>query len=117
MLDQAERWQELINLWPDYPVQAFSAPAGLPAQLESLQAVDNLADQVRQLWGLGSSPIPDLIDVLETHGILVIITQVDAQAKFDGLQASVAGQPVIVVSADWPGTGSVSPWPTSSAIC
>ncbi|WP_313049281.1 helix-turn-helix domain-containing protein [Pseudomonas soli] len=103
VLDQAERWQELINLWPDYPVQAFSAPAGLPAQLESLQAVDNLADQVRQLWGLGSSPIPDLIDVLETHGILVIITQVDAQAKFDGLQASVAGQPVIVVSADWPG--------------
>ncbi len=35
--------------------------------------------------------------------MLVIITDVDEQVKFDGLQASVANKPVIVVSANWPG--------------
>ena len=103
VLDQAERWQELANLWPEFPVQQFSAPAQLPANIDAMEQIDAVADQVRAAWSLGLSPIPDLIDVLESHGILVIITQVDVQAKFDGLQASVAGKPVIVVSANWPG--------------
>lgn len=103
VLDQAERWQELINLWPEYPVQAFTVPGGLPPQVDALEQIEALADQVRAEWDLGLSPIPDLIDVLESRGILVIITDVDAQAKFDGLQATIAGQPVVVVSANWPG--------------
>ncbi|MCO7633670.1 XRE family transcriptional regulator [Pseudomonas guariconensis] len=103
VLDQAERWQELINLWPEFPVRAFTVPAGLVPQVSALEQVDEVADHVRAEWDLGLSPIPGLIDVLESRGILVIITDVDAQAKFDGLQASVAGQPVIVVSAKWPG--------------
>jgi Zn-dependent peptidase ImmA (M78 family)/DNA-binding XRE family transcriptional regulator len=103
VLDQAERWQELANLWPDFPLQQFSAPEGLPAKIQSMGQIDEVADQVRAAWSLGLNPIPDLIDVLESHGILVIITNVDVQAKFDGLQATVAGKPVIVVSANWPG--------------
>jgi len=103
VLDQAERWQELINLWPEFPVRAFTVPAGLVPQVSALEQVDEVADHVRAEWDLGLSSIPGLIDVLESRGILVIITDVDAQAKFDGLQASVAGQPVIVVSAKWPG--------------
>ncbi|MNJ26576.1 hypothetical protein D3C77_210640 [compost metagenome] len=103
VLDQAERWQELANLWPAFPVQQFSAPAQLLAKIDSMEQIDTLADQLRTAWNLGLTPIPDLIDVLESHGILVIITKVDLQAKFDGLQASVAEKPVIVVSANWPG--------------
>ncbi|CAM3920071.1 hypothetical protein CCOS865_00927 [Pseudomonas reidholzensis] len=103
VLDQAERWQELINAWPEFPLQAYAPPAGLPGRVSTLEQVDGLADHVRAQWALGLSPIPDLIDVLETHGILVIITDVEAHAKFDGLQASVGGQPVIVVSSNWPG--------------
>lgn len=103
VLDQAERWQELINLWPEYPVPPFSVPQGLSTRIDTLDQVDTLADQLRLLWSLGQGPIPDLVDVLESHGILVIVTEIETQAKFDGLQASVGGQPVIVVSGLWPG--------------
>lgn len=103
VLDQAERWQELANLWPSFPVPQFSLPAMLPSSIGSMDHIDEIADLVRTDWNLGLSPIPDLIDALESHGILVIVTQVDAQATFDGLQASVAGKPVVVVSTNWPG--------------
>lgn len=103
VLDQAERWQELANLWPAFPVPQFSVPDQLPAKVESPEQIDGFADRLRIIWELGLTPIPDLIDILESRGILVIITEVDLQAKFDGLQASIAGQPVIVISANWPG--------------
>ena len=44
-----------------------------------------------------------MVDVLEAHGVLVIITDVSEMDKFDGLQAKVAEQPVVVVSSNWPG--------------
>ncbi len=103
VLDQAERWQELANLWPHFPVPAFSGVPHLPKQVAALEEVEQVAEQVRAYWQLGLNPLPDLIDVLESHGVLAIITQVDAAAKFDGLQATVTRQPVVVISSHWPG--------------
>lgn len=103
VLDQAERWHELVNLWPNFPIPPFSIPEQLPGQINTLEQVEELANQIRALWQLGLGPISDLIDVLESKGILVIITKVEVQAKFDGLQAFIAGKPVIVISAQWPG--------------
>ncbi|PWQ93027.1 helix-turn-helix domain-containing protein [Leucothrix pacifica] len=103
VLDQAERWEELSNLWPNFPVPDFAAPDSLPAQVNTLEEIDGIADLIRQEWQLGLNPITDLIDTLELNGILVIVTAVDEDAKFDGLQTSISGKPVIVVSANWPG--------------
>ena len=103
VLDQAERWQELANLWPNFPVPEFSIPESLPIRINTLEEVDDVADLIRAEWCLGLNPITDLIDTLELHGILVIVTEVDEKAKFDGLQTSISGKPVIVVSANWPG--------------
>lgn len=103
VLDQAERWQELANLWPTFPVPGFALPCCLPDRIGSLEQVDNLADSLRREWHLGLNPIPDLIDTLESHGILVILTDADPKATFDGLQATVAGQPIVVVSKAWSG--------------
>lgn len=103
VLDQAERWQELANLWPNFPVSGFEIPGGLPNRVDALEALDAVADRLREVWSLGLNPIPNLIDVLESHGILVITTDVEEGTRFDGLQASVGGQPVIVVSSRWPG--------------
>ncbi|WP_022953376.1 helix-turn-helix domain-containing protein [Leucothrix mucor] len=103
VLDQAERWQELANLWPNFPLADFKLPAVLPEQVANLDELDQIADSIREAWQLGLNPIPDLIDVLELHGILVIVTDVDEHEKFDGLQTSISGKPVIVVSANWPG--------------
>ncbi|WP_116473814.1 helix-turn-helix domain-containing protein [Zobellella maritima] len=102
VLDQAERWFELKNLWPNFPVPDFSLPANLPA-VQSLDDIEQLSIAVREQWQLGLNPLPDLIDLLEAKGILVIISGSDQADKFDGLQAQVEGQPVIVVSSQWPG--------------
>lgn len=103
VLDQAERWQELTNLWPNFPLPNFSVPESIPEQVNTLEAIDKIADLIREEWHLGLNPITDLIDTFELKGILVIVTAVDEQAKFDGLQTSISGKPVIVVSANWPG--------------
>lgn len=103
VLDQAERWQELANLWPEFPVPQFELPKGLPERINHYDNIEPIAEATRNAWDLGLNPIPDLIDALELHGILVIVTEVEVAAHFDGLQATVAGKPVIVVSKGWPG--------------
>lgn len=103
VLDQAERWINLLSLYPQSPVRPFAVPEALPELVTDLSQLDQLADTVRGAWALGLNPIPDMIDVLESMGVLVIMTAVDARDKFDGLAASVNGNPVIVVSENWPG--------------
>ena len=103
VLDQAERWQILANLYPNFPIPNFKLPEGLPEQISRISDVDEVANLVRQSWFLGNNPIPDLVDELESQGILVIVTSADDLNKFDGLQASVAGKPFVVISSNWPG--------------
>lgn len=103
VLDQAERWQELADLWPEFPIPAFSGVRGMPDSVDNYDELEVVANRVRREWKLGLNPLPDLIDTLESKGILVITTDVDVAGKFDGLQATVAGQPLIVVSSQWSG--------------
>ena len=102
VLDQAERWYELRDLWPNFPLASFSQPSGLP-KVENLDDIELVSAKLRKLWKLGLNPLPDLIDLLESKGILVIVTDSEHADKFDGLQATVQGQPIIVVSSAWPG--------------
>ena len=107
VLEQAERWKLLADLWPALPAPIFrgrkSGVRGLPRMIDSLDQVEQAAERVRAYWELGSGPIPDLTALLESRGILVIVTAVDVEEKFDGLQANAGGQPLIVIAADWPG--------------
>lgn len=102
VLDQAERWHELANLWPQFPIPPFLYEAELP-QISTLDDIEHVAECVRSHWNLGLNPLPNMIDLLESKGVLVIITKTDVKNAFDGLQAHIGNQPVIVVSADWPG--------------
>lgn len=102
VLDQAERWKTLADVWPNFPIPPFSYDATLPV-INYLDDIELFAESVREHWQLGVNPIPNLIDLLETKGILVIVTKVEQGNKFDGLQAHIGEQPVIVVSAHWPG--------------
>lgn len=103
VLDQAERWQELANLWPAFPIPAFTGIDDISERIATLEEVEQAVDKLRENWQLGLNPLPDLVDVLESNGVLVIITKVDELDKFDGLQAMVSEQPVVVVSSNWPG--------------
>lgn len=100
VLDQAERWHELKNLWPNFPLPAFSVPSNLPKHISALAEIEDVAKQLREAWHLGLDAIPKLVDLLESRGILVITTTVKTQNKIDGLQASIEGTPVNVVTQD-----------------
>lgn len=103
VIDQAERWLELSNLWANFPVKDFQLNLSIDP-IHSLDDVEVVANKLREYWQLGTNPIPHLIDLLESKGILVIATNViDDKNKFDGLQASVNNLPVIVVSNHWCG--------------
>ncbi|AZN35023.1 helix-turn-helix domain-containing protein [Iodobacter ciconiae] len=103
IIDKIERRIELENLFPQPPVKPFELVTGLPARIESLDEIESIANKVRSDWGLGFSPVLDLIDALETHGVRVFVVQLGASDKFDGLAAKVNNMPLVVVGENWPG--------------
>lgn len=103
VIDQIERRIELENLFPRSPVKVFATVEGLATSITGMDQIEEAAERVREVWELGFDPIPDLIDMLETNGIRVFMTEADAENKFDGLAAHVSGMPIVVVGRHWPG--------------
>lgn len=103
ILNQIEKRFELESFFPNSPVVKFSLSKNLNMKIQSMDDVDNLADQLRKEWKLGLNPIPELIDVLETYGIRVFSIDDSVDQKFDGLATNIQGQPIVVISSDWPG--------------
>jgi Zn-dependent peptidase ImmA (M78 family)/transcriptional regulator with XRE-family HTH domain len=104
VLEHIERWLELIDLCPAISIQEFSVPALLDevGVVQSEHDIETLAQALRQSWHLGLNPIPDLVNVLEEKGILVIFVHED-DPQFSGLSAWANGIPVVVVGSQWPG--------------
>lgn len=104
VLEHIERWLELMDLFPAISMQKFSVPALLEevGGVQSEKDIETLAQALRQSWRLGLNPIPDLVGVLEEHGILVIFVHED-DPQFSGLSAWANGFPVLVVGSQWPG--------------
>ncbi|MDD5274375.1 MAG: XRE family transcriptional regulator [Methylovulum sp.] len=103
MFDQAERWHELLSLYPQSPIRPFALPDGLPGRISEAGQVEAVAENVRTAWKLGVNCIPELIDTLEAQGVMVIVSTIDNGHKFDGLAAAINNIPVIVVGANWTG--------------
>lgn len=101
--EQAERWEELLQLYPQKPVPDFKLPESLPQSVNSDEEIEAISELMRHEWDLGLNPVSDLIDTLESRGILVIVSSVDSNNKFDGLAGKLGNKPVIVVSENWPG--------------
>src|SRR5699024_7278031 len=105
VMEQAERWAELLDLYPDSdrPVIPFSVPTGLPRKVDNAVQVERVAERVREAWSLGQGAIADLIDTLESRGILIITADIDVGRRFDGLAGCMGETPVVVVSSRQPG--------------
>lgn len=103
--EQAERWIELLNFYPDSikPVPSFVLPGGLPDRVESPEDIETIAKLMRDKWDLGQNPIPGMIDTLESKGIMIITTTKAGSKSFDGLAGKANGIPLIVISAHQPG--------------
>lgn len=105
VMEQAERWAELLDLYPDSvkPVPTFEPPDKIPEEVTSYDAIEAIASRVRDAWALGLNPIPEMIDTLESKGIMIISTNVESNKKFDGLAGSIGRTPVVVISTHQPG--------------
>lgn len=103
VIDQAERFLELLALFPQRPLPHFQVPNALPERISSYAEIESLVLSLRDAWDLGHGAIPLLVDVFEDRGILVVTTDIDTEQKFDGLAAKVNGVPLVVVHANWPG--------------
>lgn len=84
----------------------WDSPRGAPYPLYEISQAEWTAEKLRESWGLGRDPIPNLIELLEERGIKVICEPL-AEA-IDGMTAKVkrsAGPelPVIVVNANHSG--------------
>jgi Zn-dependent peptidase ImmA (M78 family) len=99
--EQLERQFALNRLLPG-SLPAFTLPDDLPKRVSSLEAIEQVADKLRQDWKLGENPIPDLMGTLEDHGIIVLLVKYDSK-QFDGLSSQAGGLPMIAVGHDWPG--------------
>ncbi|MEX0387243.1 helix-turn-helix domain-containing protein [Spiribacter onubensis] len=103
VLDQAERWMELLDLYPTPPIKQMVVPSSVSPSITRYEQLEEVADGLRLEWGLGENPIPDLIDTLESRGLLVIPVEVPEGVRFDGLAGQVGERHIIVVSKSIPG--------------
>lgn len=101
VLEQAERWFELKQLWPHFPI---SPPVLPPATIENLEDIETYAMNLRSAWNLGTKEIPNLTALVEEHGFLVIMSNISAQGACDGLQASIEGTPILICQQQGDGT-------------
>ncbi|WP_258808431.1 XRE family transcriptional regulator [Pseudidiomarina sp. CB1] len=105
VLDQAERWYELLDLFPDSakPIANFELPQDLPESITDYEEIDSVADCMREHWQLGLNPVQDMVDTFESRGLMVILTYIETDKKFDGLAGTIKEQPLIVISGSQAG--------------
>lgn len=101
IIDKAERWQILKNAWDVFPIPAFKHPFAV-STITQMSEIDEIAERLRHAWNIGLNPIPNMIELLESKGIIVIVSEV-VQSKLDGMQAMMGEQPIIVVSGHMAG--------------
>lgn len=65
--------------------------------VSSVEATEQAADRLREVWSLGPGPVANVTSVLEDH--LVHVLEVDAPEKFDGISAVAKNPAGNVVAA------------------
>lgn len=98
VLDQIERRLELEDLFPTPHIANFTVPSLSIKKIDNLNQLEDLANHIRKEWELGNSPIHNLIDVLESHGIPVFIIKHEVK-DFDGLSAQTNEREIIVIGS------------------
>ncbi|MFG0642067.1 XRE family transcriptional regulator [Delftia sp. WSY_22] len=104
-LEMRTEWaQDIASLFSEYldypqlniPEREFSAPEEI--RDEDIEAA---AEECRQRWQLGRTPIQDLVLAAEGAGILVIREEIDV-AAIEGLScwSQILGRPIVYLSAD-----------------
>ena len=64
-----------------------------------LAEIEHAAKQVRAWWGIAPGPVPDVVELLEAHGITVIRLPLGS-SDVDAFSLPFADHPVVVLSTD-----------------
>jgi len=96
-----ERYVEIETLIPFGCCARPRFPEDLRYRVGRLEEIEDAAENLRMRWNLGLSPIENLMEVLEDHGIKVGL--VDGYPDFDACTFWAGHDPVIVVRDDVPG--------------
>ncbi|MDI7246735.1 MAG: XRE family transcriptional regulator [Bacillota bacterium] len=96
-----ERYVEIETLTPFGCCARPRFPEDLRYRVSRLEEIEDAAENLRMRWDLGLSPIENLMEVLEDHGIKVGL--VDGYPDFDACTFWAGHDPVIVVRDDVPG--------------
>lgn len=96
LLDHIERYlavEEILGL----PSSRWDRPRGAPYPVRELAEAEQAARSVREYWDIGIDPIPNVVELLEEHGVKVLFLDM---LDIDGLAAKIrrgAEPPVRVV--------------------
>src|SRR5690606_12685196 len=61
--------------------------------------IEKIATEYREIWGLGNTPISNLITLLENVGVIIIREDLGA-TSMDGVSKWILGRPYILISSD-----------------
>jgi Zn-dependent peptidase ImmA (M78 family)/transcriptional regulator with XRE-family HTH domain len=110
MRKQQATWAYEVAAWlnqhvalPEFAASSFwgdDPPGWMPSPMEhSEESIEDAAMRLRKAWAMGTGPIPDLVALLESHGVRVI-RQPSGSAKLDAFSRIVNAQPMIFLSSD-----------------
>lgn len=88
--------RDALGLWVDFP-EVRLPPAVERRELTDGLAVEEMAESVRRLWGLGLGPIHDLIVEMENGGVTVSKMDMPGR-RISGASAWRSGRPVVLVA-------------------
>lgn len=77
------------------PVDLPSHPIGPQA---SLDEIDQVAQEVRDAWGLGREPIPDVLRQIETHG--PVAARLGLADNVDAFSWPALGRPIVILGVE-----------------
>ena len=84
--------EEIIGLATD-----FHNPLEHIRPVTGIEAINHATELLRTSWGIGTDPIPSVVNLLEENNIKIV--EVEADDDFDGMQARVNDKfPVIVIN-------------------
>lgn len=101
VIDRLERYLSVEDIL-ELDSAEWKAPTFGQKTLEQIEDAEALADELREVWNLGLDPIPNMTELLEEHGIKVLMF--DLPEKVFGLTCMVQRSdddpsvPVIVVN-------------------
>lgn len=95
--DFLERYLELEDL---LGIQSSFENPVKNNRIKTIDDIERAATDLRQSWGLGTSPLPGIVELFEEKKIKVMY--VDAEKTFSGMSTWVKGIPVIVLNKNFP---------------